>query len=55
MMTSVPGGITQAEGSFDGVTTTGASDSPAGAGKYSLQINTEFFDTGVCKRLRRRQ
>ena len=48
MMAQVPGGITQAEGSFDSVTTTGATDSLAGAGKYSLQINTEFFDTSVC-------
>lgn len=48
MMASVPGGITQAHGSFDSVTTTGASDSLVGAGKYSLQINTEFFDTAVC-------
>ena len=48
MMAQVPGGITQAEGSFDSVATTGATDSLAGAGKYSLQINTEFFDTSVC-------
>jgi hypothetical protein len=48
LMAQVPGGITQAEGSFDSVSTTGASDSLAGAGKYSLQINTEFFDTTVC-------
>ena len=48
MMAKVPGGITQAEGSFDSVSTTGATDSLAGAGKYSLQINTEFFDTAVC-------
>src|SRR5438105_2012399 len=31
MMAQVPGGITQAEGSFDSVTTTGATDSLAGA------------------------
>ena len=48
MMAQVPGGITQAEGSFDSVSTTGATDSLAGAGRYSLQINTEFFDTTVC-------
>lgn len=48
MTASVTGGITQAEGSFDSVATTGASDSLAGTGKYSLQINTEFFDTSVC-------
>jgi hypothetical protein len=48
MMAQVPGGITQAEGSFDSVSTTGATDSLAGAGAYSLQINTEFFDTTVC-------
>ena len=48
MMAQVPGGITQAEGSFDSVTTTGASDSVAGANQFSLQINTEFFDTTVC-------
>ena len=48
MMAQVPGGITQAEGSFDSVSTTGATDSLAGAGQYSLQINTEFFDTAVC-------
>jgi hypothetical protein len=48
MTAQVPGGITQALGSFDSVSTTGASDSLAGAGKYSLQINTEFFDTSVC-------
>jgi hypothetical protein len=48
MMAQVPGGITQAEGSFESVTTSGATDSLAGAGKYSLQINTEFFDTKVC-------
>jgi hypothetical protein len=34
--------------SLAGVTTTGATDSVAGAGKYSLQINTEDFDTTVC-------
>lgn len=44
----VPGGITQAEGSFDSVVTAGASDSLVGAGMYSLQINTEQFDTSVC-------
>ena len=48
MMAQVPGGITQAEGSFDSVSTTGATDSTAGAGKYTLQINTEFFDTSLC-------
>jgi hypothetical protein len=48
MTPQVTGGITQAEGSFDSVSTTGASDSLAGAGKYSLQLNTEFFDTSVC-------
>ncbi len=48
MTAQVPGGITQAEGSFDSVSTTGATDSLAGAGSYTLQINTEFFDTGVC-------
>lgn len=48
MMAQVPGGITQAEGSFDSVSTTGATDSLAGAGHYSLQINTEDFDTAVC-------
>ena len=48
MTAQVPGGITQAEGSFDSVSTTGATDSSAGAGKYTLQINTEFFDTSVC-------
>jgi hypothetical protein len=48
MTAQVPGGITQAEGSFDSVSTTGATDTGAGAGQYSLQINTEFFDTSVC-------
>ena len=48
MMAQVPGAITQAEGSFDSVSTTGATDSAYGAGRYSLQINTENFDTSVC-------
>jgi hypothetical protein len=48
MTASVTGGITQAEGSFDSVATTGASDSLAGAGKYSLQINPKPFDTSLC-------
>jgi hypothetical protein len=48
MMAQVTGGITQAEGSFDSVSTTGETDSAAGAGKYSLQLNTEFFNTSLC-------
>ena len=48
MTAQVPGGISQAEGSFDSVSTTGATDSAFGAGMYTLQINTEFFDTSVC-------
>ncbi len=48
MTAQVPGGITQSEGSFDSVSTTGESDSIVGAGKYSLQLNTEFFNTSLC-------
>ena len=48
MTAQVPGGISQAEGSFESVSTTGATDSLFGAGRYTLQINTEFFDTSVC-------
>ena len=43
MMAQVTGGITQAEGSFDSVSTTGETDSLSGAGKYSLQLNTGIF------------
>lgn len=44
----VTGHITQAEGSFDSVTTTGESNSSGVANAYSLQINTDFFQTSVC-------
>lgn len=48
MTAQVPNGISQAEGSFESVSTTGASDTQFGADHYTLQINTEFFDTSVC-------
>lgn len=44
----VTGHITQAEGAFDSVTTTGESDSNGNANSYSLQINTDFFPTSTC-------
>ncbi len=40
--------ITQAEGSFDSVTTTGEQDSVYGPGYFGLQLNTDFFSTATC-------
>ena len=47
MTAQVPGGITQAEGSFDSVSTTGATDSLAGAGRYRCR-STPSFSTPAC-------
>jgi hypothetical protein len=44
----VTGHITQAEGSFDSVSTTGETDSNGAADSYSLQINTDTFTTTTC-------
>ena len=43
----VGGNTTQAEGSFDNVTTTGENDGGT-ANSFSLQLNTDFFGTATC-------
>ncbi len=43
----VTGNTSQAEGSFDSVTTTGENDGGT-ANSFSLQLNTNFFSTATC-------
>jgi hypothetical protein len=40
--------MTQAEGSFDSVSTTGEQDSTGYADSFGLQLNTDFFSTVAC-------